>query len=106
MKIKLGQIVNAVSAMRKLSEQDLSLKKAYEVYKLIKIMNEHLGYFDENREKISQLADNQDKELEDLLSTEIELPDFQKVQINLNEKVSISPLDLMELENFIDFIDE
>lgn len=68
-----------------------------------KIMNEHLGYFDENRERICELADNQDKELEALLQTEVELADFQKVKVSLSEKVNMSALELMELEEFIEF---
>ena len=81
------------------------MKTAYETYKLIKIMNEHLGYFDDNRERISKLADNQDKELEELLQTEVELADFQKVKVSANEKVNMTALDLMELEDFIEIIE-
>nr|DAF20578.1 MAG TPA: hypothetical protein [Caudoviricetes sp.]DAK80267.1 MAG TPA: hypothetical protein [Caudoviricetes sp.] len=66
-------------------------------------MNEHLGYFDDNRERISKLADNQDKELEALLQTEVELADFQKVKVSLKENVNMSAMDLMELEEFIEF---
>ncbi len=105
MKTTLGRIVNSVSALRKMANQDLSLKTAYETYKLIKIMNEHLGYFDDNREKISKLADNQDKELEALLKTEVELADFQKVKVSLKENVNMSAMDLMELVEFIEFIE-
>ena len=65
-------------------------------------MNEHLGYFDDNRERISKLADNQDKELEALLQTEVELADFQKVKVSLKENVNMSAMDLMELEEFIE----
>ncbi len=103
MKTTLGRIVNSVSALRKMANQDLSLKTAYETYKLIKTMNEHLGYFDDNREKISELADNQDKELEALLQTEVELVNFQKVKVSLKENVNMSAMDLMELEEFIEF---
>ncbi len=105
MKITLNKIVNSVAALRKMASQDLSLKTAYETYKLIKIMNEHLGYFDDNRERISKLADNQDKELETLLQTEVELADFQKVKVSANEKVNMTALDLMELEDFIEIIE-
>ena len=66
-------------------------------------MNEHLGYFDDNRERISKLADNQDKELEALLQTEVELVNFQKVKVSLKENVNMSAMDLMELEEFIEF---
>lgn len=105
MKITLNKIVNSVAALRKMASQDLSLKTAYETYKLIKIMNEHLGYFDDNRERISKLADNQDKELEELLQIEVELADFQKVKVSANEKVNMTALDLMELEDFIEIIE-
>lgn len=71
-----------------------------------KIMNEHLDYFDKNRERICELADNQDKELEALLQTEVELADFQKVKVSLSEKVNMSALELMELEGFIEFTEQ
>lgn len=71
-----------------------------------KIMNEHLDYFDKNRERICELADNQDKELEALLQTEVELADFQKVKVSLSEKVNMSALELMELEEFIEFTEQ
>ena len=92
MKITLGKIVNNVATLRKMASQDLSLKTAYETYKLIKIMNEHLGYFDENRDKNCELADNQDKELEALLQTEVELADFQKVKVSLSVKIMIQSI--------------
>lgn len=106
MTIRLENIVNAVSALRKLASQDLSLKTSYNIYKLVNSFNEHLSYFDDNREKIAELADNQDEELESLLQTEVEIKDFQKVKVNLNEKVNMSAMDLMVLEDYIELIQE
>ena len=37
-------MVNAASALRKLSEKDISIKKAYELYRLTQKLNEYLGY--------------------------------------------------------------
>lgn len=106
MTTKLGNIVNAVSALKKLAQQDLPLKVSYNIYKLVNVFNEHLSYFDDNREKIAQLADNQDRELEELLDTDIEIKEFQKVKVSLDTNVKLSAMDLMMLDDYVEFYEE
>lgn len=103
--MKLGTLVSAVAGLRKLSAQDLKLKTAYDIYKLINFFNPHLDYFDSNREKIAELADNQDKELAELLDIDIEIGDFQKVKVSLSENANLTALDILSLEPFIDFVE-
>lgn len=100
----LIDIVRAGSSLRKLSAQDLSLKKAYSVYQLVQQMNKHLQYFDDNREKIAPLADIDAPELRELLLTEIE-DTFNPIDINITENVELSVLDIMNLNGFINFIE-
>ena len=95
-------MVNAASALRKLSEKDISIKKAYELYRLTQKLNEYLGYFDENREKIISLSDNQDEKLKELLDTEFDVS-FDKVKLKLDENIEISVYDIMNLEGFVEF---
>lgn len=102
--MKLIDIVRAGSSLRKLSTQDLSLKKAYAVFKLIEHLNIHLKYFDENRERIAPLADINSPELEELLLSDID-DTFDAIDIDISEKVEISALDIMNLNGFINFIE-
>ena len=102
--MKLITMVNAASALRKLSQKDISIKKAYELYRLTQKLNEYLGYFDANREKIMELSDNQDKKLQELLDTDFEV-EFDKVKLSLSDNIELSVFDIMNLENFIEFED-
>jgi hypothetical protein len=102
--MKLYEIVNAVTPLRKLVAQDLSLKTAYRVSKLVDKLNTHLTYFDQNRDRIAKLADNDSKELDELLDEDIDL-DADKVQISLDEPVKLSAGDIGSLEKFIEFVD-
>ena len=103
--MKLITMVNAASALRKLSQKDISIKKAYELYRLTQKLNEYLGYFDANREKIISLSDNQDEKLKELLDTEFDVS-FDKVKLKLNENIEISVYDIMNLEGFVEFEDQ
>lgn len=100
--MKLITMVNAASALRKLSEKDISIKKAYELYRLAQKLNEYLGYFDANREKIISLSENQDQKLKELLDTEFDVS-FGKVKLKLDENIEISVYDIMNLEGFVEF---
>ena len=95
-------MVNAASALRKLSEKDISIKKAYELYRLTQKLNEYLGYFDANRDKIMELSDNQDKKLQELLDTDFEV-EFDKVKLSLSDNIELSVFDIMNLEGFVEF---
>lgn len=52
------------------------------------------------------MADNQDKELASLLEMEVEIKDFQKVKVNLGLNVNMSAMDLMMLEDYVEFYEE
>lgn len=102
--MKLYKIVNAGASLRRLMTQDLRLKTAYHLSLLVNQLNVHLGYFDENRERISKLADHEDAELDALLHEEVDIS-IHKVKIRLDENVSLSVEDIMRLEGFVDFVD-
>lgn len=102
--MKLYKIVNAGASLRRLITQELSLKTAYHLRLLVDQLNGHLGYFDENRERISKLADHGDAELDALLQEEVDIS-IHKVRIRLDENVRLSVEDIMRLEGFVDFVD-
>lgn len=103
--MKLYEIVNAVTALRRLITQEMSLKTAYRLNLLVNQLNLHLDYFNENRERIAKLADQGDSELDELLQEDVSAT-IEKVKIQLNEAVRLSAADIMQLEGFIEFVDE
>lgn len=100
--MKLYEIVNAASSLRRIVNQEVSLKTAYRLSLLVDKLNPHLAYFDQHQERVSKLADNKDAELDELLNEEVQL-EFDKVEISLEEKVSISAMDVLNLKDFVTF---
>lgn len=87
-------------SIRKLCNQELPLKNAYQLNLLINKLNPHLSYFDNNRERIAELADNNDAELLALLDEEVDI-EFEPIEIKLSTDIQLSVLDLLQLEGFI-----
>lgn len=83
----------------------MSLRTAYQLSLLVDQLNPHLGYFDSNMERISALADAKNIELDALLQEEVDLEITQKVQVQLNENISLSASDVMNLRNFVEFVE-
>ena len=83
----------------------MSLRTAYQLSLLVDQLNSHLGYFDSNMERISALADAKNIELDALLQEEVDLEITQKVQVQLNENISLSASDVMNLRNFVEFVE-
>ena len=65
----------------------------------------NISYFDSNRERISKLADAQDKELDDLLAEEVDI-EFEPVKVKLDENIKISAMDILSLKQFVVFESE
>ena len=102
MRITLGQLVNTVPALRRLYAQELPVKTSYQVYQMIEQkINPKLAFFDDKRLEIQKRADHNDSELESLLKEEVDL-DIQKIHINIEDNINISPADLAALLPFID----
>ena len=103
--MKLYEIVNAATALRNMVSQEISLKTAYRLSLLVDKLDPHLSYFDSNRERISKLADAQDKELDDLLAEEVDI-EFEPVKVKLDENIKISAMDILSLKQFVVFESE
>lgn len=100
--MKLYEIVNAGASLRKLFVQDLSLRTAYRLSLLVDKLNPHLSYFDNNRERISKLADDRDEQLDALMQEDVELT-VDRVHVSLEEAARISVADIQALKNFVEF---
>lgn len=118
MKIKFSKLVEATEAFRKLSAQDLEIKKAVEVSRLIKKLEKEYEVFKGNYTKILQkygklkdeeareyefVGDNREKfthEVEELMNIECTI-DSEPIEIN--DDIRLSAAQVIALEDFIRF---
>lgn len=121
MKITLGRLKSSEQALVKLSTSTLPINLAYKVSKILKIVSAELTELEEHRKKLVEKygqdngegsllvsADNIENfinEINPLLEEEIDLP-FEKIKSNaLPNDLSFTPLEISQLEDFIDFED-
>ena len=100
----LYNILAAKNGIQKLVGQDLPLKTAYRLSKIVRRVNEELDFF---REKEAELKAKHEykvpaNEYEELLRLEIDW-DEPKVEIPLDENVSLSAADVEALDEFVEF---
>lgn len=100
----LYNILLARSGMQKLVGQNLPLKTAYRLSKIVRKVNEELDFF---REKEAELKARHEykvpaDEYEELLNLEIDWEE-PKVEIPLDENVSLSAADVEALDEFVSF---
>ena len=105
MKIKIGNLIDAIPALRKLNSLDLPLRMSFKVFKLVEAVNAELAFFTEKREAIQKKADNRDSEIQELVNQEVEL-DVAKVAIIMTDDLRLSAADIAVLMPFIDFKEE
>lgn len=97
--MKLITIVNARAALQKLSVQDLPIRSAWEVVKLIDECNVHLMFYGQQMQK------KPDREhLQELNEMEISGFDARvKIRVPLAEDLRLSAADIKALEPFVEF---
>ena len=100
--MKLYEIVSAGASLKKLFVQDLSLKTSYRLSLLVDKLNPHLSYFDNNRERITKLADDQDEQLDALMQEDVELT-VDMVRVSIDEAARLSIADIQALKGFVEF---
>lgn len=105
MKTKIGTLIDAVPALRKLNSLDLPLKTSFKVYKLVGAVDSELSFFTERREAIQKKADNRDAEIQELVNQEVEM-DVERVVIIMTDDLRLSAADLAALMPFVDFKEE
>lgn len=116
--MKMLELVNASPALRKLATQELGIKTAYDVSRVVKSLDSHLDFYDQKyTEMLSKYCDQDgDKwipktsgdyaalqaERAELLDLEVDLGEIKKAIIPATEKLTLSAVDLMALENFVE----
>ena len=116
MKVKLYEIINASEVLTKIMKSTINLKAAYRIGKIAKKYQAEMEIFQDLRKKLfDKYGETQDdksvkikddkipeyqKEMNELLQNDVEL-DIEPVVISENEKIEISPAELLLVEKFI-----
>ena len=104
------RIVGAVPTFQKFVMQDLPLPTAYQLSKIVRKINDELGFFQQESEKIRGRHEDPNSpgiktELENLLDLEVEW-DVSPVRIEIDDKIRLSCSDIAALEGFVEFVDK
>ena len=121
MKVQLKEIVLAVPALSKLSAENLSLRLAYKLKRMISALQKEADFFAEQRRKIFEKygtakedgtydfsEENEPKaaaELDELLEMEV-MPDVESIDIPITENLLLSANDIGLLMPFVHFAEE
>lgn len=102
--MKAYNLVDAVQALNKLVREDLPLRTAYRLSKMVRRVNEELDFF---KAKETELKAKHEykvpvSEYNELLNLEIDW-DEPKIEIPLDENISLSVADIEALTPFIEF---
>ena len=113
--MKFKQIIEALPSLRKLADQELSIKNLYKVSKLMGNLENEIAFYDAQRSKIlSQHCDivgNQyvpreadmdelNAEIGELMDTEVEC-EIREVVIGTDENIKLSYNDLVSLRGLV-----
>ena len=119
MKIALGKLKNSEQALVKLSNSSLPINLAYKISKMIKVVSSELTELEEHRKKLVEKygedngegslivpehnIENFVQEINPLFQEEIDLP-FEKIKAaSIPDTISLTPIEVTQLEDFIDF---
>ena len=106
--MKYKQFVGAVPTFQKLVSQDLPLSVAYRLHKMIRRINEELGFFNARREQIvtSDAPEGEKStQIAELLEFEAEW-DPEPIRIPIDTGINLSCADLDALEGLVEFYEE
>lgn len=106
--MKYKQFVGAIPSFQKLVSQDLPLPAAYRLNKMIRRINEELGFFNARREQIvtSEAPEGEkSSQLAELLDFEAEW-DPEPIRIPVSTGINLSCADLDALEGLVEFYEE
>ena len=113
--MKIVQIVDALPSLQKLAKQDLSIKKLYQISKLMSKLDTELAFYNERRNQIcTQYCDvvdgkyvvrevDEDKfnmAMSELLNLDVQC-DIVEVAIDVSENIKLSYNDIVALKGFV-----
>ena len=121
--MRIGQIVNALPALQKLGNENLTLKTLYWVNKLLSALDKELSFYNAQQRKIlnelgtevqpgkweipPEIREQYLARMTELANIEIE-GDFKVVKLPMTENVSLSYNDMKMLEGLVelDFVEK
>lgn len=115
--MKMSELISAAPALRKLASQDLPLRTAYAVSRVVKQTQEHLAFYDQkHNEAVEKYYDEQEEgqwkpkspetaaafktEIEELLELELDIGEIKKpiISIDCDDGLTLSANDLVALD--------
>ena len=127
--LKIQDLLNSTDALQKLAKMNLKARLAWQVAKLLKVVDEEIQDFNKTRIEVIKKYGNKDengelitddkgnckiegsnlaifnKELEELAETKIELQ-VNRIKISDLEDLDFTPAEMVQLELFLDMEDE
>ena len=127
--LKIQDLLNSTDALQKLAKMNLKARLAWQVGKLLKVIDEEIQDFNKTRIEVIKKYGNKDengelitddkgnckiegsnlaifnKELEELAETKIELQ-VNRIKISDLEDLDFTPAEMVQLEMFLDMEDE
>lgn len=119
--MKLGTIVNALPALKKIAGENLTIKTLYKVSMLMKTIDKELEFYNTERNKIieelckkdegtrfiipKENRDEVDKRIKELSDIDID-PAIEPIKISTAEKICLSYNDLCALDGIIELCDQ
>lgn len=100
--MKLIEIVRARDSLQKLVQQDLPIRKAYELMELTDLCNRHLGFYGQEIGKFD--PEKNPERLDELDSLEVE--DVVRVSVPITDDLMLSAADVKLLLPLIKFTEE
>ena len=115
--MKMKNIVDAIPSIRKIANQDLSMKTLYRAKRLLDKLEGHLRFYDEKRTAIMEkccdtendkyipkpeMSETLEKEMRELLDLDIDMDEIKAVRIPAEEDMRLSYADLCALEGLIE----
>lgn len=110
--IKIEKLVNAITAINKIVNCEISIKTAFRLSSLIKELNKHLETYNENRQKLikkysvedegNQIIEKEkihkfNEEVSQLGAEEIKI-DIPEITLDMFEGIKLSTCDIMSIE--------
>lgn len=123
--VTLNEVLNSIGAFRSLSEQKIPAKAAFQIARLIRELDKENKTFDESRVKALQEYGERDEndeikttpegnvilkpdkieeynnKIQELLDTQIQV-NAEKISLSLLENAEVSPVEILNLEPFIE----
>ena len=125
--MKQGKIIRAYKTLNKLSQEKLPLAVSHKLWTLSRVLQPHWDFqtekeaevfekydpkFNEDgsmdfgsKEKAEECRAEYEKTVKEIAELDVDLGDYKKVVLHLDDKLDISISDIEALSDFVDFVE-